>query len=339
MIRDDAITAALIDRLVDAPVESTRLETLIYPLLELLEDITGLHSTYFTLIDEDSQVQTVVYARNTGDLNIPEGLSVPWHDTLCRRAILEGRRYTEDVAGCWGDSSAARELGLRTYLSEPIRLVDGTLYGTLCAASDEQITVSDEATHYLSLFCQLISRYLESERLLQLLASENRVLAHHASTDPLTGIANRRALMQALETLLQHAASEGKQLYVAFIDLDGFKAINDRYGHDAGDRFLIELAQRLTTHCRDDDLVARYGGDEFVIVRTTHEDTDPATFQQLVERLTAGRFHVCDEIIDYAGASVGTISALPEHHDAAMLLELCDSEMYKQKQARRDDSP
>ncbi|WP_192035690.1 diguanylate cyclase [Halomonas sp. YLGW01] len=337
MPQADAKTTALLDCLAGTPAPSEKLEALIYPLLDLLADITGLSSTYFTLIDEERQVQTVVYARNIGNLIIPEGLSVPWCDTLCRRAILEGRRYSQDVATHWGDSMAARELGLCTYLSEPVYLLDSTLYGTLCAASDEQVTLSPEVIHYMSLFTQLISRYLESERLLQLVTTENRILAHHANTDPLTGIANRRALVQGLEARLQHAALNGQHLYVAFIDLDGFKAINDRHGHDAGDRFLIELAQQLTRHCRKDDLIARYGGDEFVVVRESHTDTSEQAFRQYLEELTAGQFHICDDIIDYSGASVGTITAKPEQHDAAMLLSLCDAAMYEQKKARRHD--
>lgn len=333
--------AAALERLENATDVNDRLEEVIRPLLELLEEVTGLPSTYFTVIDEVGQVQTVVYARNSGGLSIPEGLSVPWKDTLCRRAILEGKRYTRDVAGCWGDSAAARELGLKTYLSEPIRLIDDGLYGTLCAASDESVEVSDKAQGYLVLFAQLIARHIESERLLHLLASENRILVQHANTDPLTGIANRRALLQGLKVRLGKAAALGRPLYVAFIDLDGFKAINDRFGHDAGDRFLIEMAHRLVDGCRPEDLVARYGGDEFVVVHLADEATDIELddFKQALERLTIGEFRACDDVIDYPGASVGVVAASPEDHDVETILQLCDAAMYARKQARRIGRP
>ncbi|MFG6160014.1 diguanylate cyclase [Halomonas sp. 1390] len=329
--------AAVLKRLEVAPEVSTRLEAVVRPLLKLLEEVTGLHSTYFTMIDEIGQVQTVIYARNTGRLIIPEGLTVPWQDTLCRRAVLEGRRYTQDVASCWGDSAAARELGLKTYLSEPIRLIDDALYGTLCGASDEAIPVTAEAQQYLTLFGQLISRYIESERLLNLLATENRTLAQHANTDPLTGIANRRALLHELGQRLDQSAQEDRLLHVAFIDLDGFKAINDRFGHDAGDRFLIEMANRLKAGCRADDLVARYGGDEFVVVRQAEADSAAAldAFKRYLEGLTAGEFHACDDLIDYPGASVGVIATSPRQHDTHTVLQLCDAAMYERKQARR----
>src|SRR3954466_15052695 len=87
--------------------QAKSLEELARPLLEMLGDATGLESTYFTTIDLQTNVQHVKFARNMGDMTIPEGLDVPWGDTLCKRALDEGRMYTGDVSTCWSDSDAA----------------------------------------------------------------------------------------------------------------------------------------------------------------------------------------------------------------------------------------
>ena len=108
-------------------------EQLTRPLLDMLGAVTGLESTYLTSIDPDEDQQHVRYARNVGALQIPEGLSVPWSDTLCKRALEEGRMSTSDVGACWPDSDAARQLGIQTYVSTPIRTDDGLLLAP-CAA-------------------------------------------------------------------------------------------------------------------------------------------------------------------------------------------------------------
>ena len=133
----------------DSVASARTLEDLVRPLLEVLEAFTGMESTYLTAVDEDAGVQHVLYARNTRQLQIPERLVVPWNDTLCKRALDEGRAYTDDVPACWGDSDAARQLGIQTYVSTPVRLEDGTLYGTLCAASARSLPLGDDAERAL----------------------------------------------------------------------------------------------------------------------------------------------------------------------------------------------
>ena len=91
-----------------------------------------------------------------------------------------------------------------------------------------------------------------------------RELEHRANHDALTGLANRNRLQGELLYAIAHAAQTGEGLAVLYVDLDGFKGANDRGGHDAGDRLLREVAQRLQQGLRQRDLVARVGGDEFV---------------------------------------------------------------------------
>lgn len=326
-----------LDKLVAAVTDSEDLESLVRPLLGLLESVTGLESTYLTTIDLHRNVQRIVFSRNTQVLNIPEGLEVRWGDTLCKRALDEGRPYVTDVAGCWGDSDAVRALGITTYLSEPVHVAQGELYGTLCAASSAPVEVSDATRRLLQMFSQLIARQLERDRLLAQLKHENREYSHYAMSDPLTGIANRRALMNELARALANAARAGTAIHVAFIDLDGFKAINDQYGHDAGDRFLIAIASALVAGMREGDFVARYGGDEFVLfgpATSEAHDASRATIRQRLQRQTTGRFSIGMHSIDYAGASVGVVTSQANEHDVEGLLARADTAMYEDKKAR-----
>ncbi|MGY0522777.1 diguanylate cyclase, partial [Pseudomonas aeruginosa] len=91
--------------------QARSLEQLARPLLSLLSQITGMESTYLTTINTDEGIQRVEFSRNTGEMVIPEGLVVPWADTLCKRALEENRMFSDNVAECWGDSDAAKALG------------------------------------------------------------------------------------------------------------------------------------------------------------------------------------------------------------------------------------
>ena len=327
-----------LDKLVAAVADSEDLESLVRPLLGLLESITGMESTYLTMIDTEQNVQRIVYARNTRALTIPEGTCVPWGDTLCKRAIDENKMYVNDVPGCWGDSEAARAMGITSYLSEPVRVAGGELFGTLCAASATKIDLGDDTRRLLKMFSQLIARQLERDRLLARLQNENREFSQYALSDPLTGIPNRRALMNELGRALANAERIDTALHVAFIDMDGFKSINDQYGHDAGDRFLIEVSKALVTGMRHGDFVARYGGDEFVVfcsATSAAHDASRVAIRKRLERLTTGKFVIGPSALNYGGASVGVVTCESNERDCDAVIARADAAMYDMKKARR----
>lgn len=108
---------------------------------------------------------------------------------------------------------------------------------------------------------------------------QQRAMAH---TDPLTGLGNRRAFDLELAEELRELRRQGRQFAIGFIDLDDFKQVNDRFGHELGDRVLQELGQLIRDACRGSDLVARIGGDEFA---TIHPGASQAVALQVLERM------------------------------------------------------
>ncbi|MDN7124856.1 EAL domain-containing protein [Pseudidiomarina sp. 1APP75-32.1] len=168
-------------------------------------------------------------------------------------------------------------------------------------------------------------------------ASEIQYLAY---TDSLTGLPNRRHLIDYLERTLSDPEKRETVGAILFVDLDGFKLINDALGHDAGDEVLRQLAQRLQAAVRDSDLVVRQGGDEFIVV--IHNVPRSGTQDNVAVGDVA--FHLADRIITHLSepltigahthslnASVG-ISLFPEHgREPTLLIENADKAMYEAK--------
>ena len=156
---------------------------------------------------------------------------------------------------------------------------------------------------------------------------------YEADHDPLTGLANRRAFDAALGSAQAAAARWKTRIAVVLVDLDGFKAINDRLGHQVGDLVLKEVSARLSDACRPGDLAARLGGDEFaVLLRVDDADSALALANKVMRRLhapyTVSGFPVA------IGASFG-LAVYPDHGDSVdQLLDQADVAMYRAKRQR-----
>ncbi|HYC45584.1 MAG TPA: diguanylate cyclase [Burkholderiales bacterium] len=155
-------------------------------------------------------------------------------------------------------------------------------------------------------------------------------LAHH---DALTGLPNRRLLEDRLKLQIARAERDGRRFAVLCLDLDGFKAVNDRYGHGAGDEILKQVASRLVAALRAEDTIARLGGDEFALILPrayTLEQAQLVAYK--VIRAISDPYTVADNVAGI-GTSVG-ISEFPSHgSDAETLLERADLALYAAKRA------
>ncbi len=158
----------------------------------------------------------------------------------------------------------------------------------------------------------------------------------YAAVDALTELPNRFSLQKRLAASIEQAAVRGDRLAVLFIDVDGFKTINDSLGHEAGDRLLQQLADRLRRIVRKDDFIARISGDEFVLLIEGMDEPHVASFvaQKLQADLVAP-FHVEDQAIRVT-VSIG-ISHYPEDaEDGDSLLRHADSAMYRVKRSGKN---
>lgn len=335
-----ALSNELLARICNAVVHARTFEDLVRPLLEALEFATELETAYLTRIDEEAGIQRVLFSHNTNMMIIPEGLIVPWQDTLCKRALDDGQFYTNDISSCWGDSEAARELGIVTYVSTPIQLEDGSLYGTLCAASTKPQPLTGKGEQFLSFFAALITQQLYREKLIDQLQITNERLESLSNTDMLTGLPNRRSTFTEMSRMFAIAERAGQSILIAYIDLDNFKKINDDYGHEIGDAFLIEVSNRLGNCMRKGDFLGRLGGDEFVVIGlgpTIGEDSDLVVklMQDRLQSPSQGRFEFENCSFDYSGASCGVVSVDPASVAPEDALHMADAVMYAQKRSRK----
>lgn len=324
-------------RLAEAVAAGHDLQGLTRPLLQLMHDITGLESTYLTLIDQPADELVIAYAHNAGALTIPEGLSVPWQDTLCRRALDDDLHQVTDVPTTWPDSQAARDLGIVTYVSVPIRDMHNEVIGTLCGASRTATPVSAPDVAVIDTIARLLATQLAREAshhaaTARAVALEQRMhsLREAAERDPLTGLCNRTGIRRWLHTSLERLTTGGHQLVVAYIDLDNFKEINDSRGHATGDAVLCAVADALAHIGRRGDLHGRLGGDEFITAALLPPAASTQDWHDRVRR--AASVHIEDLTTT---ASIGMLIVTDAELSVDEILHRADQAMYRHKRATR----
>jgi len=206
---------------------------------------------------------------------------------------------------------------------------DGVTIGVLNVESKAPLTVLDY--ELLELFAQQVSIALHN-------AHRHTVVTSVAETDSLTGIPNRGTIMAALDREMKRACLAHAPLSILFADLDHFKRLNDRHGHQCGDDALCVVATVIREVARPGDIVGRYGGEEFLIVLP---DTDGEQARPIAEQLRA-QAAACDVFASARGGqtnitiSVGTVSYPLHASDTATLVARADAALYQAKAQGRD---
>ncbi|HZU26210.1 MAG TPA: diguanylate cyclase [Bryobacteraceae bacterium] len=216
---------------------------------------------------------------------------------------------------------------LQSAIAVPLGDKAGGIIGTLTLYRSEPDAYNKDHLRVLLAINEKISRAVES-------ALRFQQAEHQASTDALTGLPNARSLLLHLREELEQCALNGRKLVVLFCDLDGFKQVNDRWGHLTGNDVLRHVARIMRTNCRDSDYVARMGGDEFVILLPGAGPDEAlrraATLDELVRR--AGK-EICGE--DTLALSIGIASFPDDGTDADALISHADTDMYRTKRHRK----
>jgi diguanylate cyclase (GGDEF)-like protein len=176
-----------------------------------------------------------------------------------------------------------------------------------------------------------VGTYLYACSQLKRNSAENKV-KHMAEHDPLTGLFNRRTLMQQLDITLKQIKLSKEQLAILYLDLDNFKPINDRFGHEAGDQALKHVSQRISQMLRSDDLLARIGGDEFVILIRNPESRQhlEEIAQRIINKLNES-LHIGDQQY-HLGVSIGIVVTRDHHESRDDLLKAADLLMLEAKE-------
>ncbi len=260
-------------------------------------------------------------------LTIGEGLG------SCGTAAFRGERViVEDIFThpYWKDYFELAQLAnLRSCWSQPIINSQNEILGVFGVYHRKaRIPTSTELVsieQYANLVMLMIERWRDDTKIQQL-----------AFYDPLTGLPNRRLMSERLRYGIEFGRREGKRMALLMMDLDKFKAVNDNFGHSAGDELLKQVAQRIQNRLRDVDTVARLGGDEFIILLKdiVHVD-DAARMAELIVHDLSQPFQLAQSDNIQIGASIG-ISLYPEHgEDPELLIDHADTALYHAKDAGR----
>ncbi|MHC5011618.1 MAG: GGDEF domain-containing protein [Planctomycetota bacterium] len=290
------------------------LELLDTPPEERFDRVTRLARRLFdvpialvSLVDEDRQ-----WFKSRQGLDAEE---TPREISFCGHAILGDRVLVVEDAlqdNRFHDNPLVTgQPGVRFYAGHPLSAQDGSKMGTLCLVDRQPRTLSRDDLELLSDLAAMVESEFTALRL--------------ATTDLLTGLSNRLGFEKIASHALAFCARTGQSSSLLFFDMDAFKEVNDRFGHDEGDRALVAMSRLLLETFRHSDVVARLGGDEFCVVEAE------------LARLAVGvRAHNASRELDYdLSYSVGVCAYDPaRHHTVNDLLREADRRMYRQKEER-----
>lgn len=244
-------------------------------------------------------------------------------DLMRHEISISGRPLYDDEGNFSGYRGVGRDIGERKKMENSLREHQELLERQIVDLRDREERLEHQATELVSIADELA---VAEEKM--------KFLANH---DALTGLPSLRLCQDRIETAMASSRRSNSQFALMFIDLDGFKAVNDTYGHDAGDAVLINVAKRIQEHTREVDTVARIGGDEFVVVFSGMEEKEQVS--HLAERLIKSMntpFDIGTAKVEI-GLSIGIAIYPMDDETVDGLVRRADNAMYQVKQGGKNN--
>jgi diguanylate cyclase (GGDEF)-like protein len=313
----------------DAILTKLDMRALIRSALRCLRMVTNAEVVILGLLDSEDAETLHIFAVRKGQRNAISAKRVKVSSELLRRVAPNAQGSTGPTSPLPREyeDTLRSDCGVGQFLVLPVAREDRT-WGLMVTCHKAPMQFSESQLRLLGgVSARLIAAFSGAER--------DRKLHSLAYVDPLTGLPNRMALQTLLTKELADAQRNNTKTAILFLDLDRFKQANDTHGHAVGDRLLVQASNRIRNNVREDDVVARIGGDEFTVILGNIQSTrDAASVTRTLIQSLSRRFEVDGKTI-YTGASVG-ISIYPDDGvDGPELLKMADTAMYRAKSAGR----
>lgn len=309
----------------------------------LAADLIGVPVAVVSLVDTNR----VWYKSVHGPLGAREVARLP---ALCGAAVdLQGAYVVENASTdprTQEHPLVTGPFGLEFYVGVPLRTHDGHVLGMLSCMDSRPRGIAPRELRFIESLAAVVMDEIELRRsaaqisrLSEALAAACTDLERRASFDPLTGVLSRSTMLARSEALIERAMQGSKGAALLMLDIDRFKAINDRYGHAAGDRVLKEVAGRMAASCRGGDLLGRLGGEEFLAVfadvSAEEADTIAERLREAIARtpVPIGGGVTLDVTISGGLLDLEPSASPPQMTDA---LARADAALYRAKEAGRN---
>lgn len=341
--RDEAATRAEMVDILHEVTDALAPDEIYHILARRVAKVLGISKVSMVLAKPGDERATVVVAAENPMLRNLE-IELAGYPEIRRalstnRPVLVSNVHTdplyEDVRREWARKGI--RVPTRSVIAVPFSLGERESGVFFLRTVGDEPSLTDESLEFAQKVINTAVNAIEKAYQLQTARSDKDYYHWLATTDPLTGCLNRRALMEQLETELDRVSRYGLAISILMVDLDRFKAINDRYGHLVGDSVLRQVGDILRREVRSVDTVARYGGEEFVVVLPETSVTGGLTFAERIRaRIEAHDFaEAGDPVLATVSIGVAGVSG-SESADSESLIALADKALYRAKNGGRN---